>query len=366
MIDLPASNSVDQEHTKLIKARLSYPIKQCRHCGFAAVVKNGFRKAHVRLQSLNGIRYELELWKQRYYCRQCQTTFGATTNLTANNQTLSGQLKNQIMEFAKEGLNGKLIARVCHCSPSSVRRTIKERGKSHYRMAKLPHNLCFDEFRSVKSTMSFICCDSENHQLVATLHDQLSPSIIDYFENRYSKKERAQVKTVVIDLNAQYQSFIYRLFPNARIIIDRFHIVQLVGRALNNCRVNILKLLDKHTREYKLLKSQWKLFHLKATELQPEKPVYLRGINEYMTKQNAVDLVLNQFPQFSAVYNAYQEITAALHERNSERLITILSQYQNTGTEMDTAIATLNKNQSYVINSTQFEFSNGPLEGIKR
>ncbi|MBB1122456.1 ISL3 family transposase, partial [Limosilactobacillus sp. Lr3000] len=78
---------------------------------------------------LNGIRYELELWKQRYYCRQCQTTFGATTNLTANNQTLSGQLKNQIMEFAKEGLNGKLIARVCHCSPSSVRRTIKERIK---------------------------------------------------------------------------------------------------------------------------------------------------------------------------------------------------------------------------------------------
>ena len=358
---MPASSPADQEHTKLIKARLSYPIKQCRHCGFAAVVKNGFRKAYVRLPSLNGIHYELELWKQRYYCRQCQTTFGATTNLTANNQTLSGQLKNQIMEFAKEGLNGKLIARVCHCSPSSVRRTIKERGKSHYRMAKLPHNLCFDEFRSVKSTMSFICCDSENHQLVATLHDQLSPSIIDYFENRYSKKERAQVKTVVIDLNAQYQSFIYRLFPNARIIIDRFHIVQLVGRALNNCRVNILKLLDKHTREYKLLKSQWKLFHLKATELQPEKPVYLRGINEYMTKQNAVDLVLNQCPQFSAVYNAYQEITAALHERNSERLITILSQYQNTGTEMDTAIATLNKNQSYVINSTQFEFSNGPL-----
>ncbi|MBB1122405.1 ISL3 family transposase, partial [Limosilactobacillus sp. Lr3000] len=58
-----------------------------------------------------------------------------------------------------------------------------------------------------------------------------------------------------------------------------------------------------------------------------------------MTKQNAVDLVLNQFSQFSAVYTAYQEITAALHERDSQRLTTILSQYQNTGTEMDTAIA---------------------------
>lgn len=73
--------------------------------------------------------------------------------------------------------------------------------------------------------MSFICCDSENHQLVVKLQDRLSPSIIDYFENHYSKQERAAVEAVVIDLNAQYQSFIYRLFPNADIIIDRFHIV---------------------------------------------------------------------------------------------------------------------------------------------
>ncbi|MBB1085371.1 transposase, partial [Limosilactobacillus fastidiosus] len=128
-------------------------------------------------------------------------------------------------------------------------------------------------------------------QLVVKLHNRLSPSIIDYFENRYSQAERARVESVVIDLNAQYQSFIYRLFPNAQIIIDRFHIVQLAGRALDNCRLNILKFLDKHSREYKIMKNQWRLFHLKQTELHPEKPVYLRGINEYMTKQNAVDLI---------------------------------------------------------------------------
>lgn len=56
----------------------------------------------------------------------------------------------------------------------------------------------------------------------------------------------------MIDLNAQYQSFIYRLFPNAQIIIDRFHIIQLTGRALDNCRINILKFLDAHSREYKI------------------------------------------------------------------------------------------------------------------
>nr|WP_288552847.1 transposase [uncultured Ligilactobacillus sp.] len=40
------------------------------------------------------------------------------------------------------------------------------------------------------------------------------------------------MKSVVVDLNAQYIKFIKALFPNSRIIIDRFYIVQLVGRAL--------------------------------------------------------------------------------------------------------------------------------------
>lgn len=156
--------------------------------------------------------------------------------------------------------------------------------------------------------MSLICCDSETHQLVVKLHNRLSPSIIDYFENRYSRAEQAQAENVVIDLNAQYQSFIYRLFPNAKIIIDRFHIAQLAGRALDNCRINLLKTLDKHSREYKIMKTQWRLFHLKQTELNPEKPVYLRGINKFMTKQNAVDLITSKFTDFKAVYQTTKEL----------------------------------------------------------
>ena len=82
--------------------------------------------------------------------------------------------------------------------------------------------------------MSFICYDAETHQIVTKLQDSLSPTIVAYFENSYSKVKRECVQSVVIDLNAQYQSFIYRLFPNANIIIDRFHLVQLAGRALDN------------------------------------------------------------------------------------------------------------------------------------
>ena len=337
-----------KEYITLITATLSYPINRCRNCGFPTVNKDGFRKTHVRLASLNGRRYELELRKQRYKCKSCHTTFGAITNLTKENQTLSSNLKNQIMLLARKGLSGQLIAEMCHCSPSSVRRTILERMEPHYRVAKLPKHLCFDEFRSTKSVMSFICCDAETHQIVTKLQDRLSPTII------------------VIDLNAQYQSFIYRLFPNASIIIDRFHLVQLAGRALDNCRISILKQLDKQSREYKIMKSHWKLFHKKAEDLHPEEVVFLRGVKQYMTRQNAVDLITSKFSKFAEVYQTYQDITKALNERNSELLESTILDYQKTNTEMDTAIQTLRQNRKYVLNSAKFEYSNGPLEGINR
>ncbi|WP_162254599.1 transposase, partial [Liquorilactobacillus nagelii] len=93
--------------------------------------------------------------------------------------------------------------------------------------------------------------------------------------------ERSAVKSVVIDLNANYQLFIKRLFPHAKIIIDRFHIVQLVNRAFDQLRVTILKQQsDKHSRIYKALKINWRLFHQDTEKINRSKTQYFRGLNE--------------------------------------------------------------------------------------
>ena len=41
--------------------------------------------------------------------------------------------------------------------------------------------------------------------------------------NRYTNRERAAVKSVVVDLNAQYIKFIKALFPNALDLIGKNH-----------------------------------------------------------------------------------------------------------------------------------------------
>ena len=92
------------------------------------------------------------------------------------------------MLMAREGITATGIARICHYSPSSVIRIIDEAVELKSRVARLPENLCFDEFRSVNSIMSFICCDAEgSHDIVAILENRLTKTIrerlIDVLEN---------------------------------------------------------------------------------------------------------------------------------------------------------------------------------------
>ena len=51
VLDVIDTLSIKKEKTILIMARLSYPIERCVNCGFNTVLKNGFAKAHIRLDS---------------------------------------------------------------------------------------------------------------------------------------------------------------------------------------------------------------------------------------------------------------------------------------------------------------------------
>lgn len=61
-----------------------------------------------------------------------------------------------------------------------------------------------------------------------------------------------------------------------------------------------------------------------------------------MTRQNAVNLITNKFSNFN-FYQAYQDITLAIDNRDSDLLRTAICGYQSTKTEMDTIISTLQR-----------------------
>ena len=113
----------------------------------------------------------------------------------------------------------------------------------------LPPVLSFDEFKSVKSAdgaMSFHLCNGENGQTIDIVEDRRLFSLMKYFA-QYSHKARSKVKIIIIDMYSPYVSLIKKMFPNALIIIDKFHLVQLISRSLNKTRIKIMKQNKKTT-----------------------------------------------------------------------------------------------------------------------
>ncbi|MBU5319608.1 ISL3 family transposase [Lactobacillus johnsonii] len=352
------------KHIKIVSADLIYKLYRCPQCGLNSLVKNGKRKTNARLASFNGIEYHLVLNKQRYICKNCGSTCGAHSDLLIKNHTMTKQVQNRIFDMARESLTLTSIAKIIGVSVNTVSRILYDNIKLPNRCNVLPENLCFDEFRSVNGIFTFIAIDAQTHHLIELIHDRLSKTVTEHFINNYSLSERQAVKTVSIDLNANYQMVVHRIFPNAQIIVDRFHIVQLCSRALDQVRISCLKKIsDKHSRLYKALKSNWRLYHLPEADVDDKKVKYIFGINEYTTTQNVIDIAIDSLPIFKNTYDVYQGIQKAIHEHDIALLEETIYGYKKNNTVMDTSISTLRKNLNYVRNSCTMSYSNGPLEG---
>ena len=138
------------------------------------------------------------------------------------------------------------IARENGVSVNTVQRVLDKCSSNfHSTSDPLPEHLAFDEFRDVGTRLHFICLDGDKHTVVTILPNRYKRSIIRYFE-KYSAQDRERVKTVSMDLNCYYGVLARRLFPNAEIIIDRFHLVQMVTRSFDSYRVLVMKQADKN------------------------------------------------------------------------------------------------------------------------
>ena len=137
------------------------------------------------------------------------------------------------------------IAKRYRVSPNTVERIIDSYydGQKLYKH-HLPEVLSFDEFKSVKSAdgaMSFHMCDGKTGKTIDIVEDRKLNSLLKYF-TYFTHKARSKVKLIVIDMYSPYISLIKKMFPNAKIIIDKFHIVQLISTSLNKTRIKVKKM----------------------------------------------------------------------------------------------------------------------------
>ncbi|WP_422111146.1 ISL3 family transposase, partial [Enterococcus durans] len=242
--------------------------------------------------------------KQRFKCKSCQRTFVADTSVAEKYCFISQKVRWSVIARLKENTSMTEIARQKNISTSSVYRVMKRfyRPLNPFKQT-LPKVLCFDEFKSVRhvtSAMSFIMMDGQSHALLDIVENRRLPYLERYF-SRFSLATREAVQWIVIDMYAPYVSLVKKLFPNAQLIIDRFHIVQHIGRTFLNHRVKETPTLLKGTSHSqrglgKKLKRYWKLLQKEEAKLNYEKRVWRASFKDYLTESEIVDRLLSACP----------------------------------------------------------------------
>ncbi|MBG9988206.1 transposase, partial [Aerococcaceae bacterium DSM 111176] len=212
--------------------------KACVHCGVKNngsqdIIRNGSMKTAILIGQYNYQAVYLKLKKQRYLCKHCLKTTVAESKLINRHCFISNPVKFLIVKELSEIQSMTLIAKHMNVSIHTVIRQLKSWGDNlNPRPTALPSHLSIDEFKSVKAVknaMSAIIMDNSTHKVVDILEDRTQEYLRTYFL-RFPMNERLKVKTITMDMYSPYREFLPRLFPNAIVIIDRFHIVQLLNR----------------------------------------------------------------------------------------------------------------------------------------
>lgn len=104
--------------------------------------------------------------------------------------------------------------------------------------------------------MSFIAQDFESKSILAILDGRTHAVIRNHFQ-RYQREVRELVEVITMDMYSPYYRLAKQLFPKAKIVLDRFHIVQHLSRAMNRVRIQIMNQFDRKSLEYRALKRFW-------------------------------------------------------------------------------------------------------------
>ena len=347
----------------VILGYLKNDFEYCPCCGCInenTIIKKGTRNSLIKINKHAELTTYLDLTKQRYKCKNCNKKFYATTLEVDYRCHISNQVKLAILNCAKEMMCKSLIARLYNVSDNTVQ-SIFDTVFYNDTVYKdfLPKAICIDEFTFKKKTYAFNICNAKNGKTIDLVLDRTTNNLDKYFSH-YTEKARKRVKFVVMDMYSPYIDLIKKWFPNAKIIIDLFHIVQLLTKSLNKTRINVM---NENKDDRNKFKRYWRFILKSRFDLDTSTWNKFRCFKNLMTETDVVDYFLSKDKFFENSYDVYQDILYHLQHRNYEGFNKVINkEYKNISKQMQTTLSTLKKYSKYIRNTLEYSYSNGVME----
>ena len=221
-----------------------------------------------------------------------------------------------------------------------------------FRSSLLPNVLSIDEFKGNAGGEKFqaILTDPKNSTVFDILPSRTQYKLKDYF---LKFKNRKDVRYFIMDMNYVYRDIAETFFPNATIVIDKFHVVRYVTWALENVRKNVQK--NMHSSKRKYFKRSRRILLSHYSKLHDE-------------SRQALEIMLMQSNDLAVAYylkELFYDFMASENRDDAYRKMRkfILAAQASELDEFKATLTMLSNWAKYILNSFDCPYSNGFTEG---
>ncbi|WP_372236622.1 ISL3 family transposase [Streptococcus pseudopneumoniae] len=358
---------INKDTYKELIAKLDYEAPSCPECG-SQMKKYDFQKpSKIPYLETTGMPTRILLRKRRFKCYHCSKMMVAETSIVKKNHQIPRIINQKIAQKLIEKTSMTDIAHQLAISTSTV---IRKLNDFHFEcnVRNLPEIMSWDveTVRGVtvsigRLEMSFIAQDFDKLNIITVLEGRTQAVIRDHFL-KYDRVVRCRVKIITMDMFSPYYDLARQLFPNAKIVLDRFHIVQHLSRAMSRVRVQIMNQFDRKSHEYKAIKRYWKLIQQDSRKLS-DKRFYRPTFRMHLTNKEILDKLLSYSEDLKHHYNLYQLLLFHFQNKEPDKFFELIEDnLKQVHPLFQTVFKTFLKDKEKIVNALQLHYSNAKLE----
>ena len=239
VLNLPAYKvlgSTESEHDYHIKAETAVPVTTCSNCRSREVVGYGRVEVLVHDLPMHGKRVGIYVDARRFKCKSCGKTFMEHLPEVNGNRWMTERLvkwigqrsmTNTFTGIAEEiGVTEGTIRNVFSDYVNELERTVR---------FETPKWMGIDEIHIIKKPRAVIS-NLQNNTAVNLLPNRNKKTIATYLSNL---KDKDTIQYVAMDMWRPYREAVNEVIPDAKVVVDKFHVVRMANVAMESVRKSL-------------------------------------------------------------------------------------------------------------------------------
>ena len=302
-------NAIEFEGGFIYEVEEAYSQCICPNCNHQFMFVHSYKWIEINLCSTVGLKEYLRIKRIRYKCPKCGKTHTFALRGIDRNKTISDFVQTAIKNEFDEIQSFSTIANRYEVSVQSVINIFDGYTKIMPRRP-LPEYMCIDEKHfegDSEGKYAVIISDFFTGDVIDVLENRQMPYLDEYFKN-IPFKERNNVKVFISDMYEGYSTIKNRYFPTALFVVDLFHVIKLLTKAINKIRIrtyNQIAVYDSLERHF--MKTNWRFFLMDQRKIRKNE-YHSKKFDCYMSYGEIISRCLKLNMVFWDGYDVLQEL----------------------------------------------------------